>query len=286
MSIWRGAAPDAAQDSIFMRPLWHGGIVCESAKSGHLSVQTNAVLSSMTQQPLPAHPAVDVPPAQPPVPSTPVASPVDAAQLAAFLAARMCHDYISPAGAIISGLDLLDDPSAQDMRQEAMDLIAASAKKLVAALAFDRVAFGSSAAAESFDTRQLETLTRDVFAHVRAELEWAVAPQSLAKPAARTLLNLAQVGTGALPMGGVARLAAFAEGDATIVEVRATGARVRLRPEVQAGLNGQPLVEGLGGHWVQAYYLRQIVDAAGGVLQVSMAEGEAVVTVRLPQTIS
>lgn len=240
----------------------------------------------MTQQPSSALSTPDAPPADSPVPSRPAAGPVGAAQLAAFLAARMCHDYISPAGAIISGLDLLDDPSAQDMRQEAMDLIAASAKKLVAALAFDRVAFGSSAAAESFDTRQLEALTRDVFAHVRAELEWAVTPPSLAKPAARTLLNLAQVGIGALPMGGVARMSVFEDGDATVVELRATGARVRVRAEVQAGLNGRPLVEGLGGHWVQAYYLRQIIDDAGGALELVVAENQASVTVRLPMTIS
>ena len=239
----------------------------------------------MTQQPFSA-PSTDSPQAAPPAPSAATGGPVVAAQLAAFLAARMCHDYISPAGAIMSGLDLLDDPSAQDMRQEAMDLIATSAKKLVAALAFDRVAFGSSAAAESFDTRQLETLTRDVFAHVRAELEWAVIPPSLAKPAARTLLNLAQVGIGALPMGGVARMSAHEDRDATTVEMRATGARVRLRAEVQAGLNGQPLVEGLGGHWVQAYYLRQIIDDAGGALELLVAEDQISVTVRLPVTIS
>ncbi|HET6971262.1 MAG TPA: histidine phosphotransferase, partial [Phenylobacterium sp.] len=41
-------------------------------------------------------------------------APVRPAELAAHLAARMCHDFISPASAISSGLDLLEDPSAQD----------------------------------------------------------------------------------------------------------------------------------------------------------------------------
>src|SRR5258708_5100521 len=61
-------------------------------------------------------------------------TPVSGLQLAALLAARMCHDFISPAGAIVSGMDLLDDPTAQDMRDEALNLIGASAKKLVALL--------------------------------------------------------------------------------------------------------------------------------------------------------
>ena len=54
----------------------------------------------------------------------------DRTEFASLLASRLCHDFISPASAISSGLDLLDDPSAQDMREEAMGLITSSAKKL------------------------------------------------------------------------------------------------------------------------------------------------------------
>ena len=208
-------------------------------------------------------------------------APADGVQLAALLAARMCHDFISPAGAIVSGLDLLDDPTAQDMREEALSLIGASARKLVALLAFDRVAFGGSSAAESFDVRELERLTRDVFAHGRAKLEWDVAPASLEKPAARVVLNLAQVGAGALPIGGTA--AVKVEGDSRLtLSVTATGPRVRLRPEVVCGLKGEPLRDGLSGHWVQAYFLKGVVDAEGGSLEVSVDEAQMSVVVRLP----
>ena len=74
--------------------------------------------------------------------------------------ARTAGAGLSAAGAIMSGLDLLNDPEAQDMRDDALRLIAASSEKLVALLAFDRVAFGASAAAETFDVRELEKLTR------------------------------------------------------------------------------------------------------------------------------
>src|SRR5437762_10113445 len=118
-------------------------------------------------------------------PDASVAPPLRAAEFAAFLAARMCHDFISPASAIVSGLDLLDDPSAQDMREEAMGLIATSARKLADLLSFSRVAFGASASAETFDVRELERLAQGVFAHMRAELEWRVEPAAVNKPAAR-----------------------------------------------------------------------------------------------------
>lgn len=205
------------------------------------------------------------------------------AELAAYLAARMCHDFISPASAIVSGLDLLDDPSAQDMRDEAMTLIATSARKLSEMLSFTRVAFGASAAAETFDARVLEELTKGVFAHMRAELEWAVEPPSVQKPTARALLNLAQLGGAALPTGGTARVRVSLDAQgATRIAVESQGPRARLRPEVLAGLKGEGLSEGLHGHWVQAYYLHLIVRDAGGRLKAEATDEKVVFAALLP----
>jgi histidine phosphotransferase ChpT len=212
-------------------------------------------------------------------------SPVRAvpqAELAAHLAGRLCHDLISPVSAIVSGLDLLEDPSAQDMRDDAMNLIAQSARKLATALSFARVAYGSSASAETFDPRELETLTRGVFSHVRAELDWAVESDRLDKPAARALLNLAQLGITALPTGGTARVTVEQEGAETVVRLEARGPRPRLRPEAQSGLRGEPMSEGLPGQWVQAYYLHALVRDAGGRLEQSIGEELIAVSARLP----
>ena len=208
--------------------------------------------------------------------------PVSPVELAAFLAARMCHDYISPAGAIMSGLDLLEDPGAQDMREEAMTLIAASARKLVDLLSFDRVALGASAAAETFGADQLETLATGVSSHGRANLVWTCMPRSLPKPAARALLNLVQIGLGALPTGGIATLTAVEEGGGLVLAIDCVGARARLRPAVIDGLEGRRLEEGLAGLWVQAYYLHQLVTAAGGSLEHAVFEERVMLTVNLP----
>lgn len=216
-------------------------------------------------------------------PEAPTAdSPLNPADLAAQLAARLCHDIISPASAIVSGLDLLDDPTAADMRDDAMNLIGASARKLVAMLAFSRVAFGASASAENFDSRELERLTRGIYDHVRPDLDWAVKLPSLNKASARALLNLAELGAKALPTGGVARILADEADGFVQVVVESCGARARLRPEVMAGLRGERLTEGMAGHWVQAYYLHALVAAAEGELAAA-AEGERVLlTAKLP----
>jgi histidine phosphotransferase ChpT len=222
----------------------------------------------------------DMPASDPAAPGgAPAARP---AELAAYLAARMCHDFISPASAIVSGLDLLDDPSAQDMREEAMGLIATSARKLADLLQFSRVAFGASASAETFDVRDLERLAQGVFAHMRAELEWTVEPPAINKPAARALLNLAQMAGAALPTGGTARIRAVQEAGAIAIAAEATGPRARLRPEVLRGLQGEPLGEGLHGHWVQAYYVHLFLGDAGGRVFADVSEERVVFAATIP----
>ena len=204
------------------------------------------------------------------------------AEIAAYLAARMCHDFISPASAIASGLDLLEDPSARDMAEEAMGLIVTSSKKLADLLSFTRVAFGASASAETFDARELEKLAQGVFAHIRAELAWTVETPAVNKPAARTLLNLAQMAGAALPTGGVARVRAVQEGASVAIAIEATGPRARLRPEVLAGLRGEALGEGLHGHWVQAYYVHLFVQDAGGRVFADVQDDRVVFAATLP----
>jgi histidine phosphotransferase ChpT len=204
------------------------------------------------------------------------------AELAANLAGRLCHDMISPVSAIVSGLDLLEDPSAQDMREDAMKLIDLSARKLASVLSFARVAYGSSASAETFDPRELEVLTRGVFSHVRSELDWAVKSERVDKPTARALLNLAQLGATALPTGGRARLTVEIEGSETIILLEAKGTRARLRPEAQAGLRGEAMTEGLPGQWVQPYYLYSVVADVGGRLESMIGEDSVVISARLP----
>ncbi|SFJ93408.1 histidine phosphotransferase ChpT [Caulobacter sp. UNC279MFTsu5.1] len=207
---------------------------------------------------------------------------VNGPDFAALVAARLCHDFISPASAIVSGLDLLEDPSAQDMREDAMSLISSSARKLADLLQFTRVAFGASASAENFDSRELEKLAQGVFAHVRPTLDWAIPPSTLNKASARAILNIAQIAASALPAGGKATLRAVTADDRVAITAHAAGPRARLRPEVLAGLRGEALAEGLGGPWVQAAYLNALVRAAGGQVGVELGEDQVTLAAWVP----
>ena len=215
-------------------------------------------------------------------PVAPRAELLSPAELAAQLAARICHDLINPASAAVSGLDLLEDPSAQDMREDAMRLVEGSARKLVAQLAFARVAFGASASAQTFAAEELRRLAEGVFADMRADLDWAVTVSALAKPAARAVLNLAQMGGLALPTGGTARVIGAERDGRLVLAVEAEGPRARLRPEVPAGLRGGPNPGVAPGYWIQAYYLRTLVEEAGGAVDFAADENRVVIRARLP----
>jgi len=214
--------------------------------------------------------------------SAPSDLPVDGQELASLIAAKLCHDFISPSGAIMSGLDLLNDPTAQDMRDDAMSLIADSAKKMVALVQFCRVAFGAATTAERFTGAELTALVDNVIAGGRATLAWDLGTDDFGKPQARALINLAYLIVGALPMGGAATVAVRHEGAQLVIEGLAEGARARLKPEAATGLAGQRLTEGLAGQWIQPYWLWLTADQHGGTLVVEAVEGRVSMTVRMP----
>ncbi len=208
--------------------------------------------------------------------------PAGGAELAAFIAAKLCHDFISPAGAVMSGLDLLDDPSAQDMRDDALGLIRQSAAKMVALVHFARVAFGAATSSEQFSGAELHGLVAGLTEGGRAVLDWRVGEAAFTKIQARALINLAYLTVSALPMGGTAVVTVRREDGHLLLVGSAEGARARLKPEAVVGLRGERLTEGLAGQWIQPYWLWLTAREAGGRLDVATEEGRVALMARLP----
>src|SRR5258706_16191602 len=66
---------------------------------------------------------------------------------AALLVSRVCHDLVSPVGAVVNGLEVLEDETDLAMRADALRLVAASAEQAAARLQFARIAFGAAGSA-------------------------------------------------------------------------------------------------------------------------------------------
>ena len=127
--------------------------------------------------------------------------PVDFASL---LCSRLCHDLMSPVGALNNGIELLADETDPEMREKCLELLADSARASANKLKFFRLAFGAAGGfGEEVDTREAEIALEGLFGPERKiELGWAVSEEKLPKDAVKLLLNLAMLAGDALVRGG------------------------------------------------------------------------------------
>jgi len=145
---------------------------------------------------------------------------LDPLDLAALLCSRVCHDVISPVGAIVNGLEVLEDEKEQGMRDIALDLIKKSARAASARLQFCRLAFGAAGSAgASIDTGDAEGVTRSLIVNEKISLEWLAARQLLPKNKVKLLLNLCLIAAATVPRGGKISVDVIGQGDDAVLRV-------------------------------------------------------------------
>jgi histidine phosphotransferase ChpT len=175
--------------------------------------------------------------------------------LAALLCSRVCHDVISPVGAIINGLEVLDGEQDEEMRLVAMELIKRSAVSASARLQFCRLAFGAAGSfGASIDTGDAEKAARNIFANDRTILQW-LGPQRVAsRNFVKLLLNMCLIAAGSVPRGGVIAVDISGGEDATTISIEAKGSNARLSHGAADILTGASPAETIDGHSIQLYF--------------------------------
>lgn len=201
---------------------------------------------------------------------------LDPLDLAALLCSRVCHDIISPVGAIINGLEVLDEEKDAEMRGYALDLIKKSAEQASARLQFCRLAFGAAGSAgAAIDTSDAEMLARGLFSGERTELRWTAPALLMPKNKVKLILNLCLIAAGAIPRGGIIEVAASGTEEATRITVAARGTNAKLWSHVPLLLAGTPDHPPATPQDIQAYYTGLVAKAANMALTVS-ADGDLV----------
>jgi len=195
-------------------------------------------------------------------------------ELAALISSRICHDVISPVGAIANGLEMLDEEQDESMREQTMDLIRKSARQASAKLQFARLAFGAAGSAGAeIDLRDAERVARDFVQGGKHTLSWQGPPVTLPKNKVKLLLNLLALGVVALPRGGTVNVEINGEGPEVAFRVLAQGEPARLSEQVTgllAGANGMVL----DAHSIQPYYAGRVAVAAGMTVTVEAHDKE------------
>ena len=206
-------------------------------------------------------------------------SSIDALDLAALLCSRVCHDLISPVGAIVNGLEVLEEEKDEATKEFALDLIKRSAGTASAKLQFCRIAFGAAGSAGAqIDLGDAESIARGFLEDEKTKLAWNLPRALLAKNRVKLLLNMLLIAGQAIPRGGALTVDPIGAGDTMGFKVTAAGANAKVPPAVPPLLTGESGAEGLDAHRIQPYYAGLLAKACGVKAAVEVAGETVVVT--------
>lgn len=207
--------------------------------------------------------------------------------LASLLCSRLCHDLMSPVGALNNGIELLADEQDPDMRDKCLELLAESARTSANKLKFFRLAFGAAGGfGDAIDTREARGALEGLFgAEKRIELGWLASDEKMPKGAVKLLLNLALIAGDALVRGGRLDVGAESSSDLLEIAIRAEGPRILLDPSLREtllnGSSGGTVEPRAAGAWL-AHGLA--AEAGGSIMLSDPADEVLVIGAQLPKS--
>lgn len=193
--------------------------------------------------------------------------------LAGIVAARICHDLVSPVGAMVNGTDLIGEVGAADATDE-IAMIAVSAKRAAAMLKFHRLAFGvvgdplASLARGSLCER-----VSDVVAGPRIQLICS-APEGppIALPVARLICLMALASRAMLGMSGTLKAVLPSNGSLPVGMI-AEGGNSGASADQRRWLAGEP-GPAPGPRHVEFALIGPAAAAAGARIELIEGEGQ------------
>jgi histidine phosphotransferase ChpT len=203
---------------------------------------------------------------------------LESLDLAALLCSRVCHDLISPVGAIANGLEVLDEAKDDETRNFAMDLVRKSSRTASAKLQFCRLAFGAAGSAGAqIDTGDAEKVARGLLEDDKTKLGWNLPRVLLPKNRVKLLLNMLLIAAQTIPRGGQIMVDPVGSGETMGFRVGASGSNARL-PQAAAGLLAGMPAEGhsVDAHAIQPFYTGLLARNCGLAASIA-SEGDAIV---------
>jgi len=203
---------------------------------------------------------------------------LDPLDLAALLCSRVCHDLISPTGAIVNGLEVLEEKqSDEETKSFALDLIKKSAKTASARLQFCRLAFGAAGSVSAqIDLGDAEAMARAFIEDDKTKLAWNLPRALLPKNRVKLLLNMLIIAGQTIPRGGTLTVDPVGEGETMGFRVTAAGLNARIPQAVPGLLEGTSESGSVDAHAIQPFYTGLLARACG--LKVELKpEGDAIV---------
>ena len=193
-------------------------------------------------------------------------------EFSALMVSRVCHDLVGPLGAVINGLEVLEDERDAAMREEALKLVTSSANQALARIQFMRIAFGAAGSAGAeLDLGEVGRLVAGLLEGGKVKLEWNVPQVYWAKDWAKLLMNAALLAADCLPRGGTVVVETGADPLTPSFHIRAQGLNARVTDAVDLALKGDD--QNVDARHVQPFLTYKLSRTVNATLSIMPMEG-------------
>jgi histidine phosphotransferase ChpT len=177
-------------------------------------------------------------------------------------------------GAVVNGLEVLEDETDVAMRADALRLVAASAEQAAARLQFARLAFGAAGSAGAeLDLSEVARIMAGLLKGGKTELAWRAHAVNWPKDWAKVLMNVILMAVDCLPRGGRVTVETSTDAQKPTFKVNASGMIARFSAEAERALQGE-CTNGLDGRSIQPYLTHQLAKSLNVTIAVTAAENE------------
>src|SRR6201996_5001323 len=188
--------------------------------------------------------------------------PMNEIEFAALLVSRVCHDLVGPLGAVVNGMEVLEDERDPAMRADAIRLVMSSAEQALARIQFMRIAFGAAGSAGAeLDLAEIGRLVTGLLAGGKSTLAWETGAVYWPKDWAKLLMNATLLAADCLPRGGLVKVVSSTDPAAPAFRIKATGSHARVLEEVEKAVRGEANSGATDARGVQPFLTHKLARA-------------------------
>ncbi len=196
-----------------------------------------------------------------------------------MLCTKICHDLAGPLGAVNNGAEFLSE-NAEDMKEQAFELIQDSAKQAISRLMLFRNIYGRINSGGEANIEALRSLVLDYFNATKIKIDWPdshtdSAGVSIGKRMGRLLLIIIHISADSLIRGGEISIRLKKESNSKEIIVKATGATIKFEEDYKQILLQRCIdEEKLDPKNAEIYMAALLLDELNSMIRIAKSDGE------------
>lgn len=204
-------------------------------------------------------------------------------ELTALVCSKVCHDIANPVGAMLNGLEVLDDDLDEEMREAAFALVRQSVDTANARLQFARLAYGAAGSAgAAIDLGSIREVAEAYVSSPKLTMSWQSPLGELPKDQAKLLLNLILIAHATIPRGGTMSIEVGEALDAPHFQIRCAGRAAGVKDDVLPLFRGETEPADVNARNIQPFFAGMLARSTGAEVTIAATgEDETLVEARI-----